>query len=723
MSKFFGRPPTSKEERVCKTETTKRAVSTPETKPVLKDRVSDFFHQQLSELPEFELRHSQLDMALKIAEVLQQGGHLAVEAGTGTGKSLAYLVPLLLQESNSGKPVVIATKTLQLQRQLLEKDLPQLLSLLRSPKTVIQARGWSNYLCLRKLDTPSETDLRQLGETIHGLRQMAINQKGLVVKQDVSISPTDWAAVQADPLDCQKRQCPQFAKCGLFSERRALETADIIVTNHAFLLSDVKMRREGNSLLPDSQALVIDEAHRLEEVATEHLAIRVDSQRCQSVLTAPLASSHNGWLAHCRFQFMSQVPDAYLQEWSSQFDTVVLWGLKDCESLAGGMLDELRALGREMNGQSVLPHSILLSVPGERLANLASEFCQQLQETAGQIQHMLTAYDEVSAVSCPPELPRLVQSLNSMATDLEFLLAANSSDWVYQCQTSDPALLARPVDSSETLRAELFSLFDSCVMTSASLRVHGSFEFFLDRTGFANANTQIAAFESPFDIGESAFFGIANSGPEPGDSHFPESIAPALLSLLVGLQGRTLILTTSHKRVREYRELLETPLREWGIELLSQGAAPPSQLLKRFKMDGPRVLLGVDSFWEGVDIPGERLSCVVMTRLPFPVPTDSLFEARSERVQALGGNPFRQLSIPLTALKIKQGFGRLLRTSQDRGVFLLLDPRVSTKRYGKSLLRDLRTESAVYGYPSALITNALGWAEVNITKPFSSDDG
>lgn len=689
----------------------------------LHQQVVEFFQHQSSLRPEFEARKSQIEMSVKIATVLQEGGHLAVEAGTGTGKSLAYLVPLLLQETHTGKPVVIATKTLQLQKQLLEKDLPQLLAELRAPKTVVQARGWSNYLCLRKLDSPSESALREVGETINELRTLANQNQGIVIKQDVSISLNEWMALQADPLDCQKRQCPQFSKCGLFTERRNLETADIIVTNHAFLLSDIKLRREGNSLLPDSQTLVIDEAHRLEEVATEHLATRVDSQRCQSVISAPLLSSHSGWLANCRFQLLGQVPDAYLQEWSQQFDSVVLWGLKDCEILAAKVLDELRLLGQELGGVATFPHSILLTAAGERLANLASEFCHQLQETAGQIRYMISAYDEISPISAPPELARISQSLTALATDLEFLLAAESSDWVYQCQSHEPALLARPVDSSETLRSELFSLFETCIMTSASLRVNGSFEFFLDRTGFANANTKIAAYESPFNIKDSAFFGIADSGPEPGEADYPQRIALSLMSLLTGMQGRTLILTTSHRRVREFRELLEAPLREWGIELLSQGSASPAQLLERFKKPGSRVLLGVDSFWEGVDIPGERLSCVVMTRLPFPVPTDSLFSARSQRVEASGGNAFRQLSIPLTALKLKQGFGRLLRTSQDRGVFLLLDPRISTKRYGKSLLRDLQANRAVYGSPDTLVSEALIWAADHIPKPFPTHSG
>lgn len=676
----------------------------------LREAVSNFFDVTLPALEGFEARPSQRAMACAVADVLMDGGRLAVEAETGTGKSLAYLVPLLLHEPEERRPMVIATKTLQLQEQLMQKELPFLQSLLRAPRRVVQARGWSNYLCLRKAETPSEETVRELGPELPALRQRANSAGGKVTRQEVSLSPGQWARVQADPLDCQKHQCPHFARCGLFAERRELESADLILTNHAFLLTDLKVRRDGGGLLPTGDVLVLDEAHRLDEAATDHLSIRLDADRLAATVSSPL----RGWLEPIRFALLAHLPEAHLLDWTGKFDRLVGLALGDLEALGTDLLAELSAMRASFPGIVSLPHSILAAPVGERVANLASELAFGLEALVANLQALVAEYNELAMVTAPPQLFRLGRSLQALAQDLDFLLSGQDPDWVFLCELQPPALLARPVDNAATLDSELYSGFESVVVTSATLRVNQSFRFFLRRSGMGSDLTRQLSLASPFDIAASTFVGLADRGPEPDEPGYADLIASSLARLAGGLRGRTFVLTTSHRSMLELASRLTAPLMEDGVELLVQGQAPPGQLLRRFVSSGERVLLGVDTFWEGVDIPGERLSGVVLTRLPFPVPTDPLFAARCRRIDEAGGSSFDELSLPLAALKLKQGFGRLLRSSRDRGIFLLLDPRVGRRSYGRSLERHLPGGHARKGSAEELVSMALDWAEANL---------
>lgn len=651
-------------------------------------------------------------MADAVATAIESRQRLAIEAETGTGKSMAYLVPLLLRESAEGRPAVIATKTLQLQHQLMTKEIPLLQERLPSPRKVVQARGWSNYLCLRKVEEPSEDLTRELGPELPKLKSLADRHQGNVHRQSVDIAPRVWNRIQADPLDCQKQQCPYFSRCGLFAERKELESADIILTNHAFLLSDLRLRREGGSLLPASDVLVLDEAHRLDETATDHLTVKVDRDRLTSVLSAPL----QGRLDALRFHLLAHLPESEMMDFIARFDRSVTMELATLETLASKLLQEIGFMRESLSTQQSCSLDVLLTGTGERSANAASELTFALEQIVGEISALSADYENITPMHAPPEMERLARNLRGLADDLEFLLKADHPDWVFLCELEPPALLARPVDNSEALDMELFEHFPTTVVTSASLRVHNSFDFFLTRTGFGSDRTQELALPSPFDHSQSVFVGLARGGVEPSDPTFPSSLLTALTTLVVGLEGRTFLLTTSHRRVKEYAQLLREPMNQQGLDLLVQGTAPPAQLLKRFASPGQHLLIGVDTFWEGVDIPGERLSCVVLTRLPFPVPSDPLFAARCRRIDENGGRSFEELSLPLTALKLKQGFGRLLRHSQDRGIFLILDPRICDKWYGKKLQRQLPCEFAVKDSPEMLVESALAWAEQSLFR-------
>lgn len=679
----------------------------------LVEQVADFFEQALPKVPGFQKRQSQFDMALAVAEHIDGSGRLAVEAGTGTGKSLAYLVPLLLRESTDDCPAIIATKTVQLQYQLLKKDLPELQGLLASPKKVVQAKGWSNYLCLRKIESPDEPTIRSLGPSLTELRKLSLNRNGIVTRQEAVLRRDQWERVKADPLDCQKRHCPHFSQCGLFAERRELESAEVIITNHAFLLTDLRFRREGRGLLPEGDILIVDEAHRLDDVATEHLAIRFDPDRIFSCISSPLLNAADGWLAATRFTFLMTLPELDFQPWSARFDQVVLMGLKDLENLAADLFLELQGLFfQESQGKAEIKR-FLLSDAGFRLANLAAEMCLALEEIPNAMLSLCREYEESFHQTPPSELMRLAQSLERLGRDLHFLVRCDSEDWVYLVESEAQALVARPVDNAEALEKELFDEYQSVILTSASLKVGDSFQFFRKRSGL-NEGVNELAFASPFQMEKNTFVGLVNSGPEPGSAEYTRHLCPRLLELMVGLGGRTFLLTTSHRRVKEFRELLREPLALHGISLLTQGEESPAQLLRRFSAPGQHVLIGVDTFWEGVDIPGERLSCVIMTRLPFPVPSDILFQARANKIEAEGGRAFKDLSMPLVGLKMKQGFGRLLRSEGDRGIFLLTDPRAATKRYGRQLIKNLPCEHALRSSLDEVVQQALAWSEDNL---------
>jgi len=466
--------------------------------------------------------------------------------------------------------------------------------------------------------------------------------------------------------------------------------------------------------------LVIDEAHRLDDVATEHLAVRFDPDRLFSCVTSPLLSASDGWLAATRFTFLMTLPDIDFQNWSLRFDQRVLLALKDLELLATDIFAEIRAVARLEQNLRLPLAELLHAEVGERLANLSSEMCLGLEEFANDLTQLCRDYEDSFHLAPPGELVRLAQSLARLGHDLQFLLECDSEDWVYLCESESQSLLARPVDNSEALQTELFAEYSSVVTTSASLQVSDSFHFFKTRCGLKEEAPE-HAFRSPFKFAQNSFIGLTNTGPEPSSPDYPTHLLPSLVELAIGLQGRTFILTTSHRRVHEFKNLLSGPLAQSGIEVLAQGQESASQLLRRFVAPGMRILVGVDTFWEGVDIPGERLSCVVMTRLPFPVPSDALFEARAKKIESSGGHAFRDLSLPLAGLKMKQGFGRLLRSEADKGLFLLTDPRAMTKSYGRELLRNLPCKHAVCGSTHKNVEEALDWSSRNLrSNPNSS---
>lgn len=677
-------------------------------------RVEQFFERELARAPGFEARLCQKEMALAVARAMTKGSRLTVEAGTGTGKSLAYLVPLLLADSEAGRPMLVATKTLQLQTQLMDSEIPLLQELVPHPKKVVQARGWSNYLCMRKLEYPAREAMALLGDEMSRLQALAKENNGRVLRQDAGLPRQSFDLLKADPLDCEKRRCPYFSRCGLFNDRSKLESADIILTNHAFLVWDVRARRRGNGLLPSCAVLVLDEAHRFDDVATEHLSMRFDFERLDSSIGVLLRQR----LETIRGHLLASVPTHCFMDWSRRFDQQVVLGLRLVLDLGLEVLELLGAEGgRFPNAASALGGVKSLFKDG-KVVERAGAFLDGLTALVRDLVSFLRDYEEADPLNNHVGLEAVITSIQDLLEESEFIFQEEDVDWVFLCHFSPPAFLARPIESGAILDSELFSGFSAVIATSATLKVNGSFEFFLKRSGLEHVDMEVVKLDSPFDIDASAFIGFAVGGPEPAEKEFGLSLVEPLYELIAGLGGRTLVLATSYTSIREYALSLRNRLLDSGIELLVQGQASPRELLQKFSSKGSYALLGVDTFWEGVDVPGERLSSVVLTRLPFPVPSDPVFSARCNRIEQQGKRSFDELSLPLAALKIKQGFGRLLRRQDDRGVFLVLDPRIASKRYGRVLAGNIPGTQAVWAGASELVIRALQWArEHGVREP------
>ncbi len=684
----------------------------------LESTVSQVFDQVLPRTGTgYEVRAGQKHMALLIARAFEQKSRIAIEAATGTGKSLAYLIPALLESSSPGNQTIVSTKTLQLQNQLLQKEIPSVLSILPQPKLVALARGWSNYLCLRRFESFSDNPVSGSEVWLERLRRQTQESHGAVTRDNCGVPSKDWLHLKADPLDCAKRLCPHFSACGLFKERKSLESADLIVTNHAFLLSDLRLRRRGNPLLPNAAHLIVDEAHRLDEVATEHLAVKLELESVLETLGGGTTAG-SSWMDATRFRIAVHLGPALASKVLDRLARVT-WLLKSARDSAETFwlcLDRLGAEFCRSLQRGSAPMASLSLPEGEDAALSAAAFLTHLTDCATECSALcLECYSELETPEFP-ELENFVSRLTHLKLDLEFLLEASSPEWVYSIEYPSRSLLARPVDSSAILEQELFTNFHSVCLTSASLTVGSSFKFLLDRIGFQNQPEDRHVISSPFRPEEKAFIGFVNDTPEPNQDDYPDIIAPAVVQLVTGLGGRTLLLATSHRRLKEYEALLSHGLLGSGVRILRQGTRPTSELIATFRSPGRWLLLGVDSLWEGVDIPGSQLCCVIVTKLPFPVPSDPLFAARSERIENGGGNSFRELSLPAACLKLKQGFGRLLRTHQDKGIFLVFDSRLQRRWYGPTLVQSLPTASPFKGGLSEVVHEALNWAETHLEQ-------
>ncbi len=624
-------------------------------------------------LPGFEVRDQQLQLAEAIERALREQRHLVAEAGTGVGKSFAYLLPLALHaDAHQGEgPVVVSTRTIALQEQLEKKDLPFLHAVLPFEWSSVNAIGRNNYLCLRRMHLAEREQHLFEDEQRHDqLRQIVAwsmtTREG--TRQDLPFPPLPevWEEVQAEHGNCLNRACQHYDACGFQRARRRAEQAQVLVVNHALYFADLALRMAGASFLPAHKVVVFDEAHHLERVATESLGLR-------------LSAATVGW--HLRRLHPRRSDRSLLRKHGSQHALTLLEELRlQNDAFFDDLQERIERSGAELaigddairEPLSPLLHELAREIAASALRTEAVDVRMELTARS----NGLLALAGITAALCEPRPgaePKLVRWLES--------------------GRHGPVLCGSPLDVSATLRQHLFRGGATAILTSATLGPGDDQEFRWVRSqlGLDGDRVDTLRLGSPFDYRRAVQLRIADDMPDPGSSpaSFRTECATRTGEHVIANGGRALILCTSWDFVRHIADHLRPILQDHGLALLVQGEAPLARLLDQKRGDPTSVLIGTDSLWEGIDVRGDALTLVVVTRLPFQNPGHPLTKARMQAITDRGGDPFRDWSLPEAILRFRQGFGRLIRSQQDHGTVVVLDPRARTKAYGRRFLASL----------------------------------
>jgi ATP-dependent DNA helicase DinG len=679
-------------------------------------------------LGSFEDRPSQRDMAAYVADLYNDGGIGMLEAGTGVGKSFAYLVPALVWARENGERTVVSTNTINLQEQLVGKDLPILARALGTgdhAPTFALLKGWRNYVCLARLEQAREQgdslfeDERRT--ELDGLAAWAARTSdGSLADLPDEPSGDVWDAVAAESDLCTRLKCPHFDRCFLFQARRRAAEADVVVVNHHLLASDLAVRMASDNwqeaaVLPPYRRLILDEAHHLEDVAAMHLGAQVSMLGVQRLLSR-LEKNGRGLLPTLRSVLFGR--DDLLSATSRE---LAQQGLIDALGAARRAADDVFArLARRLDGEpgpapvlrlrdEFLTDAVWDGGLGVALDNLLLAF-SRLSEGAAMIADRL-ALDDPSErrAQLVGELHGVVRRLDAAAAGLTATLRPPAAGpaavrWLERRGRKTPnlSLAAVPLDLAPILKESLFDRIETVVLTSATLAAGGDFGYLEERLGLDLPPVRIKVREihaSPFDYASQCLFGIPTDIPEPRDdeSGHGAAVARVLVELAHASDGGMFVLFTSHAALRRAADAVRDSIGgRWP--LFVQGEGQRDHLLRRFREAGSGILLGTDSFWEGVDVPGRALRVLILAKLPFKVPSEPLTAARLERLEARGLNGFAHYLVPNAALKLKQGFGRLIRSRGDVGAVVLLDRRVVTKRYGAMILEGLPPATRLVGH-------------------------
>lgn len=662
---------------------------------------------------DFESRQSQVDMLRLVAGGFNEDRVVAVEAGTGVGKSFAYLIPAIAWAASNEERVVISTATINLQQQLVEKDIPTVQRLLGLDVPVMLVKGRGNYLCRKRLgeavdeeslfagEDPAEGDpaAGEVGGSedradpdLVAIRDWAdTSATGSRSELPFMVPDELWTRVNSDADSCTELTCRLREACFFLRARRQAASAKVLVANHHLLFIDLALRVRGigfeaRAVLPPFQRLIFDEAHSIENSATS-LFSESFSRFSVSKHARRLVRTRRGR----RYGLLSAVsrrgasPDAVARS-----SAALARAEEGADALNAAVVERV---DYTLRLTSALPGSVLQSIldpVGElhiRLVTLANALSDVMEDDDGDEGG---PYHELRIVL--RRIERLVTLCNSFT---EFSNHSDRVFWIEVRRASNGSRTARmissPLDIRTVMREAVFDVFDTVIFTSATLTVGRSFDYWGGRVGLFDSAREmdLAEFSSPFPYAERALVAVPSDAPEPADESYGRFLVSFLGDLLEVSEGRALVLFTSYEMLREAHAALRDRLAAHGIAALRQGDDDRARLLARVAADTSSVLFATESFWQGVDLPGETLQVVVLCRLPFRVPTDPILLARTEAIEARGGNAFAELSLPEAVMKFRQGFGRLMRRNTDRGVVVVTDVRVLTKRYGPLFLSSL----------------------------------
>ena len=616
-------------------------------------------------LGSFEFRSQQLEMAHGVAASLEEGHHLMVEAGTGTGKSLAYLIPAVLWAMKNETRVIVSTYTKTLQEQIVNQDIPFLRDVLELPFRHSLCLGSENYLSLRRMKRASQSRLfgnveedEQLNDIFHWAGR---TESGFRNDLPFETSPSVWEEVGRQKDLCMGKQCETLNSCFYFQERRKWFGAHILVVNHHLFFANVA---NNGAVLPRYDAVIFDEAQNLEEAATSFLGLEISN----SGLIYFLDRLYN---VKTKRGTLARLPEDLTVEIRQKISRVRI----AVEGFFENLFDEFGRKERTLRFYSPPTLNNTLYIP-----------LQDLHEALKSLEHRVTSEDEQLEVSAAAN--RVFEFNNTFSA----LLNQNMKEYVYWLEVAPRKRFTRatlrgmPININEELHEQVFSKIDRAVLTSATLTTNKNFDHLKERLGCTPKEE--VTLDSPFDYASQALLYLPQDMPEPGEDiiKYVSALADQTLGLIQATGGKTFVLFTSYDILNRVHQILDPKLHPYQI--LKQGDLAPSRMIQRFK-EKPSVIFGTSSFWQGVDIPGEALSSVIITKLPFDVPTEPLVEARIEDMKKRSINPFKHYQIPRAIIQLRQGFGRLIRKRSDKGVVAILDSRMTQRGYGKQFLNSL----------------------------------
>ncbi|MGI6679750.1 MAG: helicase C-terminal domain-containing protein [Dehalobacterium sp.] len=683
----------------------------------------------------FQYRAQQEEMALGVADRFNQGGCFVVEAGTGTGKSLAYLLPSVLWSVNSGQKVVVSTHTVNLQEQLIKKDIPLAGVISGKDFSAALIKGRSHYLCLRKweesMQNPHEGLLPLLSRLVLWLRQtktgdideLSLNQREMSL----------WKAISAGSDTCFNTKCPFYrGSCFVTQARKTAEQAQLIIVNHSLLLANAVV---GENILPDYQYLIIDEAHHLEQVAEKQFSLTINYHEVTSLiqklqwgefkrsggLLQQLVTKTKKWVdvdQDTKDEFLHLLEEAKEGGELCSAQLRVFFQIIDAcfsshWSLSESYVQTLRILPRHRSQNQWSE----IALAGENLTFQLKNLINLMGKMGARAQSIEAEFGlEIKEIQ---ELTVLMEKIQQTIHGLEILFSGMEDSFVcwleYRGPQNFPLIHMAPVEVKDQLQSYLFATKTAVVLTSATLTVGNSFDYFLHTIGLDSSEIPVHTLQvaSPFLYQEQVLLGVVSDIPEPGsvpDVLWMDHVTQALLKLITTAKGRTLVLFTSHHQLKNVYEKIYQPLKQEGITVFAHGVTGNrNRILEGFKNNEHSVILGANSFWEGIDVVGEALSLVVMVKLPFWPPTLPTVSARLDRYKERRLNGFRRYSLPQAIIRFKQGFGRLIRTHSDYGALCILDKRIVEKNYGKTFLKSLPELTTVVGTTHEVTESIHDW--------------